>query len=187
MPTRKNFRSLNQMQKKGRIEKFIFKRLKPNPKYFILEFIVSIGLITVLSWFLVHFAIKTAEMLLIPEFIIAVTVLAVGTSIPDFMSSVIVARKGRTGMAINNSLGSNVFDIQIGIGLPVLLVLLFSGGTLAVGNKDLPFSFGLLMGSVLIVFISLGLNKWKTSRWIGGLLLLAYAIYIGFEIYWTAQ
>ncbi|RXM97087.1 Sodium/potassium/calcium exchanger 3 [Acipenser ruthenus] len=47
-----------------------------------------------------------------------ITFLAAGTSVPDCMASLIVARQGMGDMAVSNSIGSNVFDILIGLGLP---------------------------------------------------------------------
>ena len=46
--------------------------------------------------------------------IIGLTVLAAGTSVPDLLTSVIVARKGFGDMAISSSIGSNIFDITVG-------------------------------------------------------------------------
>ena len=50
--------------------------------------------------------------------IMGVCVLAVGTSVPDAMGSYIVASKGQADMAIANAVGSNVFDILLGLGVP---------------------------------------------------------------------
>ncbi|KAF7221459.1 sodium/potassium/calcium exchanger 3-like [Nothobranchius furzeri] len=47
-----------------------------------------------------------------------ITFLAAGTSVPDCMASLIVARQGMGDMAVSNSIGSNVFDILVGLGLP---------------------------------------------------------------------
>ena len=47
-----------------------------------------------------------------------ITFLAAGTSVPDAMASVMVARQGQGDMAVSNTIGSNVFDICIGLALP---------------------------------------------------------------------
>ena len=47
-----------------------------------------------------------------------VTVLAAGTSVPDAIGSLLVARDGQGDMAVSNAIGSNVFDILLGLGLP---------------------------------------------------------------------
>ena len=48
------------------------------------------------------------------------TILAAGTSVPDLLSSVIVARMGEGDMAVSSSIGSNIFDILVGLPLPWL-------------------------------------------------------------------
>ncbi len=88
---------------------FIF----PSPKHYYLNFLFSILLIAALSYVLVEVAVFSAHILNIPEAIIALTVLAVGTSIPDLFSSIIVARQGRGDMAVSNAIGSNIFDILV--------------------------------------------------------------------------
>ena len=53
--------------------------------------------------------------------IMGVTVLAAGTSVPDAIGSLLVARDGQGDMAVSNAIGSNVFDILLGLGLPWML------------------------------------------------------------------
>lgn len=54
----------------------------------------------------------------IPDSIMGITFLAAGTSVPDAMASVMVARQGQGDMAVSNTIGSNVFDVLIGLALP---------------------------------------------------------------------
>ena len=67
-----------------------------------------------------------------PE-IMGICVLAIGTSVPDAMGSVIVARKGEADMAIANAVGSNVFDILLGLGVPWLIKSLVIDDVVQVG------------------------------------------------------
>mmetsp|Transcript_34092 Transcript_34092/g.87933 ORF Transcript_34092/g.87933 Transcript_34092/m.87933 type:complete len:111 (-) Transcript_34092:2282-2614(-) len=57
----------------------------------------------------------------IPAIIMGLTVLAAGTSVPDSLSSIVVARSGLASMAVANSLGSNVFDGVVGLPLPWII------------------------------------------------------------------
>merc|ERR1711907_654757 len=54
----------------------------------------------------------------IPDTVMGLTFLAAGTSIPDLLSSVIVARQGLGDMAVSSSVGSNIFDILMGLPIP---------------------------------------------------------------------
>ena len=65
-----------------------------------------------LSWEFLIF--KVGETFWITEEIMGLTILAAGTSIPDLITSVIVARKGLGDMAVSSSVGSNIFDITVG-------------------------------------------------------------------------
>ena len=58
-----------------------------------------------------------------PRYMQGVTVLAAGTSIPDCIASLVVARQGMGDMAIANAIGSNIFDIWLGLGAPWMVIL----------------------------------------------------------------
>jgi Ca2+/Na+ antiporter len=140
-------------------------------------FAVSIAMIAILSYFLVEYAVVFAEALHISPVIVALTLLAAGTSIPDLFASVIVAKDGRGDMAVANAVGSNVFDILIGLGLPWLLVLIFQGGVIEVGTGDLLTSTFLLLGTVALLFLFLATGQ-KLSRGEGIVLILVYVAYV---------
>jgi K+-dependent Na+/Ca+ exchanger-like protein len=146
---------------------------------YIRAFTVSIFIIVVLSKLLVDNAIIFAESINLPPVIIALTILAAGTSAPDLIASIIVVRRGHGDMAISNAVGSNIFDILIGLGLPWLIRLWFTPVSgISVGTADLIESVFILIGTVLILFSLLLFNK-RLARGQGIFLLLLYAGYIG--------
>ncbi len=104
--------------------------------------------------------------------------MAIGTSIPDLISSIIVARQGRGGMAISNALGSNIFDILIGLGIPWMIILLLTDGPLVVGKENLFSSVILLFASVLVVLFILLVRKWKIGKYSGMFLIGVYLTYL---------
>jgi len=144
---------------------------------YVRAFFVSIALISVLSWFLVENAVAFAEAIHISPVIVALTILAAGTSVPDAFASIVVARQGRGEMAVANAVGSNIFDILIGLGLPWLLALVFLGDTITIGTKGLWTSALVLLGTVVLLFVFLTTNR-KLSRWEGWILVAAYAVYV---------
>ncbi len=157
--------------------RFIF----PTQKRYYLTFIFSIFIIAALSYVLVEVAIQSAYILNIPEAIIALTVLAIGTSIPDLFSSVIVAKQGRGDMAVSNAIGSNIFDVLVGLGLPFLIVMLISGESISAGG-DLSNSSIILFASVILLFILLLVSKWRVGKITGVLLIGLYIFYLTREI-----
>jgi len=165
----------------GLFDRFL-SHLFPNRKYYYLVFLQSIVIIAALSWVLVELAVVISAALHIPEAIVALTVIAVGTSVPDLFSSMIVARQGRGDMAVSNAIGSNIFDILAGLGLPFLIFLAISGGTVNAGQGDLTNSVIILFASVILLFILLVSSKWKIGKLTGILLLCLYTFYVVREI-----
>jgi Ca2+/Na+ antiporter len=139
-------------------------------------FAVSIVFIAILSYFLVEYAIVFAEALHIPPVIVALTILAAGTSVPDLFASVVVARQGRGDMAVANAVGSNVFDILIGLGLPWLIVLVIGDGPILIGTENLFTSTLILLGTVVLLFVFLTTGH-RLSRLEGVILVLVYVAY----------
>jgi len=146
-------------------------------------FWISIIWIIVLSWALVELAVLTAHSLGIPEVIIALTILATGTSIPDLISSLIVAKKGMGDMAVSNAVGSNVFDILIGLGFPWLLYVLVTGGSVKVGTENLFSSILLLFFTVIALLFLLISQKFKLGARSGYFLVGLYILYVCYAVY----
>ena len=149
----------------------------PRQRY-IRAFAVSIALIVALSYLLVEATIAFAHGIGIPPVIVALTLLAAGTSAPDLMSSLEVARAGRGGMAVANAVGSNTFDLLIGLGLPWTVALAAQGASgIHVGTDDLWISIGLLVFTTLVLFVFLETQR-RLSRREGWLLLLLYGAFV---------
>ena len=161
---------------------WLLARSFPPAEHYWAVFLVSILFIAVLSWVLVESAIGISHILKIPEVVIALTVLAVGTSVPDMISSVIVARQGRAGMAVSNAIGSNIFDIFIGLGFPWMLKILLDDQKLVIDIQGLDVSVGLLFASVLFIWFALVIKKWQLSQGLGFFLIMLYVLYVIWEI-----
>ncbi|SHJ11566.1 K+-dependent Na+/Ca+ exchanger related-protein [Tangfeifania diversioriginum] len=171
------------INKKGIIGVFdrLISRIFPDEKHYYQVFLLSVLLIAGLSWALVELAVFVSAAMNIPESIIALTVLAVGTSVPDLFSSLIVARQGRGDMAVSNAIGSNIFDILVGLGLPLGIFILLYGGTVESGG-DITRSAVILFGSVVLLLLLLIFSKWKLGKLSGGILIGIYILYIIQEI-----
>ena len=161
---------------------WILELVFPKPKHYFLTFFISIAFIGAICWVLVESAIIISVALDIPEVVIALTVLAVGTSVPDMMSSVIVAKQGRGGMAVSNGIGSNIFDIFIGLGLPWLIKSYLVNSDIVTNIEGLGISIGLLFISSLILLFTLMLRRWRLSQGLGLILILLYILYVIWEV-----
>jgi K+-dependent Na+/Ca+ exchanger-like protein len=87
-------------------------------KYCYLSFVLSIIWIGVFSYYMVDWAETIGHTIGIPSVIMGLTLLAAGTSVPDLLTSVIVAKMGEGDMALSSSIGSNIFDILVGLPVP---------------------------------------------------------------------
>jgi K+-dependent Na+/Ca+ exchanger-like protein len=157
---------------------YVIDKLFPPQKYFYLTFLISVFLIAGLSWVLVESAVQIAVLLNISEAVIGLTVLAVGTSVPDFLSSFMVSKQGRGGMAVSNAVGSNIFDILVGLGLPFLILIIVSGGTVMIEVQNLVRSVEFLLASVGILFLVFLIARWQVGKKFGIFLLLLYIAYL---------
>ncbi|NWR74065.1 NCKX1 protein, partial [Centropus unirufus] len=149
-------------------------------KFFVVTFFGSILWIAAFSYLMVWWAHQVGETIGISEEIMGLTILAAGTSIPDLITSVIVARKGLGDMAVSSSVGSNIFDITVGLPVPWFLFSVFNGlSPVAVSSNGLFCAIVLLFLMLLFVIISIAVCKWKMNKLLG---LTMFALYFVFLI-----
>jgi Ca2+/Na+ antiporter len=91
-----------------------------------LQFAWSILWIGVFAYYIVFCTEVLGQALGIPSVVMGLTFVAAGSSVPDLLSSVIVARQGEGNMAISSSIGSNIFDILVGLPLPWIIYMIAS-------------------------------------------------------------
>ncbi|KAM3842999.1 sodium/potassium/calcium exchanger 3-like, partial [Diretmus argenteus] len=151
--------------------------------WFMLSFILSTMWIASFSYVMVWMVTVIGFTFGTPDVIMGITFLAAGTSVPDCMASLIVARQGMGDMAVSNSIGSNVFDILVGLGLPWALQTLAInyGSDIKLNSKGLIFSVGLLLASVFLTVMGVHLNKWTLDRRLGLMCLLLYSVFLCFS------
>uniref|UniRef100_A0A3P8V7F9 Sodium/potassium/calcium exchanger 1 n=1 Tax=Cynoglossus semilaevis TaxID=244447 RepID=A0A3P8V7F9_CYNSE len=148
-------------------------------KFFVVTFLGSILWIAIFSYLMVWWAHQVGETIGISEEIMGLTILAAGTSIPDLITSVIVARKGLGDMAVSSSVGSNIFDITVGLPVPWLLYSVGHGfAPVAVSSNGLFCAIVLLFLMLLFVIISIATCKWKMNKVLGSTMFLLYFIFL---------
>ncbi|KAK2853670.1 hypothetical protein Q5P01_006331 [Channa striata] len=154
-------------------------RNQASRRYFVMTFIGSILWIGIFSYLMVWWAHQVGETVGISEEIMGLTILAAGTSIPDLITSVIVARKGLGDMAVSSSVGSNIFDITVGLPVPWLMYTLFHNGEpVTVSSNGLFCAIVLLFLMLLFVIISIAACRWKMSRMLGLTMFVLYFVFL---------
>lgn len=120
-------------------------------------------------------AINLAHLLGVSERLISLTIVALGTSLPELVTSIQAARKGELDIAVGNIIGSNIFNIGVVLGIPILLF----GGVEAVGFSYLDVIMLLLSALILFIFSYTGREISKKESFI---MLLMFILYYGYII-----
>ncbi|XP_061186017.1 sodium/potassium/calcium exchanger 3-like [Saccostrea echinata] len=152
-------------------------------KTYPLTFVMSIAWIAGLSYVMVWMVTVAGDALEIPETVMGLTLLAAGTSVPDCLSSLFVARDGLGDMAVSNSIGSNVFDILMCLGLPWLLksLILEDGDPIPIKSEGLTYSAITLLSTVVFLMIAMFVTRWRLNKKFGVVCLLVYVVVIVFS------
>eukprot|EP00055_Hartaetosiga_balthica_P011685 m.54011 g.54011 ORF g.54011 m.54011 type:complete len:765 (-) comp7694_c0_seq2:76-2370(-) len=171
--------------------------IPPGKKHYVSAFIACVLWIMGLSFALVTIVSKTGCIIGIDAYVMGLVIVAAGTSVPDALSSILVARDGYGDMAVSNAFGSNVFDIDLGLGLPFLIKILTSGSKInllsdadrflldthkIIMSDHAKFGF-ILLGILVFSVAAIALSGFKLSRTVSVCFVVMYFIFIGYAIF----
>ena len=144
------------------------------PVFQVLLIVAGLALLIGGAKLLVEGGVGIARSLGISEWFIGITIVAVGTSLPEIVSSLIAAKRGHGEMAIGNIFGSNIFNILMVLGLTAAIHPL---------HIQEPIHPDLIISTALTVFLvaMIGYGHHSLGKGKGILLLLAYIMYIGLK------
>ena len=143
----------------------------------ILFILAGLGLLVLGSNWLVDSAIVIAKALGVSELVIGLTIVAVGTSLPEVATSIIAALKGESDIAVGNAVGSNIFNLLGVLGIGALL----APGGISVAGQVLRLDFPVMVFVALVCLPVFYIDS-RISRMEGGLLLGYYVLYITYVI-----
>ena len=118
----------------------------------------------------------------IPDILMGLTFLAAGTSVPDLLSSVIVARQGFGDMAVSSSIGSNIFDVCVGLPVPWLLYMAAFDEAITVDSRGVALSIFILLAMLFVTVISIMCSNWKLTPTLGWAMFGLYFVYVAQEL-----
>lgn len=145
-----------------------------NPLLSLLFIIVGIGMLVGGGILFVNGAVDLAKLFGVSEVIIGLTIVAIGTSMPELVTSVLAALKGESDIAIGNVVGSNLFNILGIIGITATIYPV-SG----LGFQAVDFSVMLALAVIVLPFAWSGL---RIGRREGTILFISYLSYMGYLI-----
>ena len=141
----------------------------------ILFTVFGIACIVIGSNVVVDSASKIASLLGVSQRMIALTVVAFGTSLPELVTSIVSIRKGEQEILVGNIVGSNIFNVGVVMGIPVALF----GGIPAIGFSVIDLIVMIVAAVLLFVF---SFNDKKIDKKEGLVLLLIFIVYYTFVI-----
>jgi len=146
-------------------------------------FLVAIFWIAISSVIMVEATSAIGSTLGIPDIVIGFTVVAAGTSIPDLLSSVVVAREGRGDMAVSSSIGSNIFDILVGLPVPWLVFSIYRGRPVIVQTEAIGVSIVILIAMLVAVILAIVAFKWRMTKALGVVMFILYIVFVTQDVY----
>jgi len=147
---------------------------KDNPKLElknIVILVVSVFFIYVGAKYTIDSIIKIADILSVGKEIIALSAVALGTSLPELAVSIQAVRKGKAEIAIGNVLGSNIFNTFAVMSIPAFF------GTLIIPATIISFALPMMIAATLLFFFMM--QEKAITRWEGAMLLIFYVLFIG--------
>ena len=133
-------------------------------------FIISSIFIFIGAKYTINSVIQLSELLNLGTEIIAISAVALGTSLPELMVSITAARKGKAEIAVGNILGSNIFNTFAVMGIPALF------GVLIIPQSILSFGLPLMLAATLLYFFITQDNE--ITKWEGWMLIMFYAFFV---------
>lgn len=173
---------------KETMKKEAWDALTTGQKWFWATFFISLIHITWISYFMVELMLKIGCLWGIPDVVMGLTFLAMGTSIPDALGSVSVAADGEGDMAVSNAVGSNVFDICMGLGLPWFIKLIIDSGAtcdyipIYKASDDVIPSIIILLAIIAVLFAVFVWGDWVLYPQSGWVLFAVYALFVIYQL-----
>lgn len=162
---------------------FMFTMTVPNcakyPKVYPLTFVACIVWLGILVEAMVEHASEFGALLGFSPGILGLTLLAAGTSFPDLVASLIVAKQGSIDMAVSNAFGSNNFDILLCLGLPWLLsIYAVTGRAEVIDTSGIVVALFSLIATTGAWFLYMCATKWVLTPGIGLTMLTTYGTWL---------
>lgn len=132
----------------------------------------GVGLLVLGANLLVEGAVSIATALGVSSLVVGLTVVAVGTSLPELAVSVIAVIRKNRDLAVGNVVGSNIVNLGLVLGLPAVL----AGGGIAVPQASVALDIPLMLAAA-VALLPVAFTGLKVARWEGGMFLALYAAY----------
>ncbi|MEQ8756358.1 MAG: calcium/sodium antiporter [Coleofasciculus sp. G1-WW12-02] len=135
----------------------------------------GVGLLVLGSNYLIKGSVNVAQTLGVSQLIIGLTIVAVGTSLPEIATSVVAAIRGERDIAVGNAVGSNIFNLLLVLGVCGILTPEGIAVSIPALTFDIPVMIAVAVACLPIFFTGYRIDRWE------GILFLAY--YVAYTLY----
>ncbi len=145
-------------------------------KWYINLLLVVVGLASIVFGgdFVVDNASKLAVRCGMSEFLVALTIVAIGTSLPELVTSIVASKKGENDIAVGNAIGSCLFNIVLILGLSASI------SPMTIGLDSLIDIIVMIISALLIIFMSV--KSYTIGKWKGVVLISVYVVYFAYIV-----
>ncbi|KAB0795500.1 hypothetical protein PPYR_12339 [Photinus pyralis] len=166
---------------------FILKYTIPNTKkhhsMFLLTLLMCIAWIGSMTYLLSWFITAIGDTISIPDSVMGLIFLAIGSSIPEIVSCIIVSKQGQGIMGMSSALGANNFEVLLCLGLPWLVKTLFYPKTdgshwININSSGLAYNAACLLSTLILLYITIICNKFRLNWKTGVICLTLYVVFL---------
>lgn len=144
----------------------------------IILFIVGLALLLGGAQLLVECASTVAKNYGISDLVIGLTIIAIGTSLPELAASISAAKKNQASIALGNIIGSNMFNMLAVIGIPSMIHPIHLDNLVLIRDFPIMILFSLLMGKAIFIYSRGKLDKLEGSVLLCGFIAYQYWLFI---------
>ncbi|XP_017876995.1 sodium/potassium/calcium exchanger 3-like [Ceratina calcarata] len=155
-------------------------RIERLKNWYPITFVVSVIWIGITSYLLSWMMTVIGETAGIPDSIMGLTFLAAGGNVPEVASIAILARKGDGNMAMSNTLGANILDILLCLGLPWTIMCLMTGTDLKIESGTLSYSVLSIVACIIVLYAVIWFYNFELNKKVGVICLLLYMTFVVF-------
>ncbi|XP_041464157.1 sodium/potassium/calcium exchanger 4-like [Lytechinus variegatus] len=153
-------------------------------RLYFFTFIISTAWLAGLAYVLYWMIVVIGYTLDIPDTVMGISLLAGGTSVPDAIASILVARDGYGDMALSNIVGSNIFEVFICLGLLWFIYGVAIQQPVEIASEGLVFTTIALLLTVAFILLAIHLNGWKLDFKMGVICMVVYLGFIAIAVLW---
>ncbi|KOC68023.1 Sodium/potassium/calcium exchanger 5 [Habropoda laboriosa] len=147
-----------------------------------LTFVMCMIWIAISSYLVSWMMTAIGDTIGIPDSVMGLTFLAAGGNMPEVASIVILARQGDGNMAMSNTLGANILDILLCLGLPWTIKCLMSGRDVTIESGALTYSVISMVACIVVLFAVIAYFKFHLNKKVGFICLLLFVVFLIFTI-----